>query len=236
MDRGLSKITNFMICRRRWQRVPPTIPTNTLPGHPRISGMARVNHEFFRWICGVGIDGEDIFAPVQDLKSILLWFVSIGTVLVALLTYSIARRITVPLNELTRSARIVADGDLNQRVEVSGQDEVGNLAKTFNEMAQSLQERSQALLELNRKLEEKVDERTRELKESGEEVQASLPGAEGNAGAAGTEREDGIAGSVGCRHCARNQEPLELHLWEHRFLEEIRRKAERFDRFLRRTA
>ncbi len=140
------------------------------PGTPKISGMARVNHEFFGWICGVGIDGEDIFAPVQDLKNVLLWFVSVGTVLVALLTYSIARRIAVPLKELTRSARIVADGDLNQRVEVSGQDEVGNLAKTFNEMAQSLQERSQALLELNRKLEEKVGERTRELQESGEEV------------------------------------------------------------------
>ena len=139
-------------------------------GTPKISGMARVNHEFFRWICGVGIDEEDIFAPVQDLKNILLWFVSIGTVLVALVTYSIARRITVPLKELTRSARIVADGDLNQRVEVSGQDEVGNLARTFNEMAQSLQERSQALQELNRRLEEKVDERTRELQESGEEV------------------------------------------------------------------
>ncbi len=139
-------------------------------GTPKISGMARVNHEFFRWICGVGIDEEDIFAPVQDLKNILLWFVSVATVLVALLTYSIARRIAVPLKELTRSARIVADGDLNQRVEVSGQDEVGNLAKTFNEMAQSLQDRSQALQELNRRLEEKVDERTRELKESSEEV------------------------------------------------------------------
>ena len=139
-------------------------------GTPKISGIAPVNHEFFRWICGVGIDEEDIFAPVQDLKHILLWFVSIATVLVALLTYSIARRIAVPLKELTRSARIIADGDLNQRVEVSGQDEVGNLAKTFNEMAESLQERSRALLELNRKLEEKVDERTRALQESGEEV------------------------------------------------------------------
>ena len=139
-------------------------------GTPKISGMAAVNHEFFRWICGVGIDEEDIFAPVQDLKFILLWFVSVATVLVALLTYSIARRIAVPLKELTRSARIVADGDLNQRVEVSGEDEVGNLAKTFNEMARSLQDRSSALQELNRRLEEKVDERTRELQESGEEV------------------------------------------------------------------
>ena len=42
-------------------------------GTPKISGMAAVNHEFFRWICGVGIDEEDIFAPVQDLKFILLW-------------------------------------------------------------------------------------------------------------------------------------------------------------------
>ena len=139
-------------------------------GTPKISGMARVNHEFFSWVCGVGINEEDIFAPVQDLKNIILWFVTVGTLLAALLTFSIARRIAVPLKQLTRSARVVADGDFNQRVEVSGQDEVGHLARTFNEMAESLQDRSQALLELNRRLEDKVHERTQELRESGEEV------------------------------------------------------------------
>ena len=49
---------------------------------------------------------------------------------------------------------------------ISSRDEIGELAATFNDMTESLEERSQALIELNRRLEEKVLERTGELEES----------------------------------------------------------------------
>ena len=140
-------------------------------GTKKISGLAPIDHEFFQWLCGVGINDEDIFAPVQDLLHKLIWAASLSALAVVLLTYSVARRITIPLKTLKLGARVIAGGDLSQRVEVSSQDEIGELAKTFNEMAGSLQERSQALLELNRKLEEKVRERTRELEEKTDQVQ-----------------------------------------------------------------
>ena len=140
------------------------------PGTSKISGLAVVNHEFFQWICGVGINDEDIFAPVQDLKQVLLGAVSLTALLVGLLTYSIARGITIPVKRLTRGARVLAGGELDQRVQVASRDEIGELAVTFNEMAQSLQDRSQALIELNRSLEEKVKKRTSELERTGREV------------------------------------------------------------------
>lgn len=140
-------------------------------GNAKISGLAPVNHEYFQWICGVGIDNQDIFAPVQALKRILVGAASMTAVLVFLLTYSVARRITVPVKKLTRGARVISGGDFSQRVAVDGSDEIAELATTFNEMAQSLEERSQALTELNRSLEEKVAERTRELEKTNQEVQ-----------------------------------------------------------------
>ncbi|MDE2925517.1 MAG: ATP-binding protein [Acidobacteriota bacterium] len=140
------------------------------PGTSKISGLAVVNHDFLRWICGVGINDEDIFAPVQDLKRVLMGAVSLTALLVGLLTYSIARGITVPVKRLTRGARVLAGGELDQRVRVASRDEIGELAVTFNEMAQSLQDRSHALIELNRSLEEKVRKRTSELERTGREV------------------------------------------------------------------
>lgn len=145
-------------------------------GTHKISGLAAVNHELFQWVCGVGINNEDIFAPVQDLKKYMIGAVSLSILLVVGLTYSLARGITIPLKKLTASAGVIAAGDFTQRVEVSGRDEIGELARTFNEMAKSLEERSQALLELNRSLEAKVRERTQQLERKNEELEKAYDG------------------------------------------------------------
>ncbi len=140
------------------------------PGTEKISGLAMINHKYFRWVCGVGIDNEEIFEPVQDLKKMLILAAVVLAGSVTLLTYAVARQITIPLKRLTRGASVISAGDFSQRVEVDSRDEIGELAQTFNEMANSLEERSKALMELNKKLEQKVGERTHELEETNQEV------------------------------------------------------------------
>ena len=137
----------------------------------RIVGLAHINHEFFQWVCIVGIDEKDIFAPVFRLKNVLITAVSVTVLMVLCLTWWLARTITVPIKRLKQSAGVIAGGDFSQRVDVGGQDEIGELAETFNEMASSLEERSDALLELNRNLEAKVKARTRELEKSNLDLQ-----------------------------------------------------------------
>lgn len=141
------------------------------PGVRRIVGLANINHEFFQWVCIVGIDEKDIFAPVFRLKNVLITAVSVTVLLVLFLIYWLARSITVPIKRLKQTAGVIAGGDFSQRVDVSSQDEIGELAKSFNDMAQSLEERGAALLELNKNLEAKVRERTRELERSNVELQ-----------------------------------------------------------------
>ncbi|HUV12755.1 MAG TPA: ATP-binding protein, partial [Acidobacteriota bacterium] len=140
------------------------------PGTTKISGLSVLDHEFFEWVCGVGINDTDIFAPAQELKTILIWATSLSALLVTLLTYYAARGIAVPLKKLTLGAKVISGGDFSERVEVKGRDEIAELASTFNEMAHSLEDRSQALLELNRKLEKRVKERTRELEGANQEM------------------------------------------------------------------
>lgn len=75
------------------------------------------------------------------------------TVLVALVLGAIlARTLTHPLSELTVATNAMAGGDLNQHVTVRSKDEIGQLAKSFNQMssdlARSIQSRKQMTADL----------------------------------------------------------------------------------------
>lgn len=63
----------------------------------------------------------------------------IGLVFAILLSYSLGR----PLRALTRAAAQIRAGNLSQRVEVKGKDEIALLAETFNQMAASLEKAEQ---------------------------------------------------------------------------------------------
>ncbi|SMF18438.1 sensor histidine kinase [Desulfovibrio gilichinskyi] len=61
------------------------------------------------------------------------------TILAAIFLFPLALRIIGPIKKLTISAAKLGQGDLTQRVKVRGKDEVADLAKTFNHMAESLE-------------------------------------------------------------------------------------------------
>ena len=56
-----------------------------------------------------------------------------------MLALLLVRQITRPLGSLTQAASQIADGDLSVRVPVQSNDELGDLATTFNQMAGSLE-------------------------------------------------------------------------------------------------
>src|SRR5262245_26921819 len=97
------------------------------------------------WLVSVGLPVDTAFANVV---SNLVWgsAASIATLLLALtLAWMFSGRIITPLRQLSADASALAAGDLSHRSAVSTQDEVGALARTFNTMAASLEERHQEL-------------------------------------------------------------------------------------------
>lgn len=68
----------------------------------------------------------------------------IGTVVTIVLATILAALLMNPIRQLTRAANQIASGDLSQRVPVRGNDEIGQLGKSFNQMADSLQDAQQA--------------------------------------------------------------------------------------------
>jgi len=73
--------------------------------------------------------------------------------------FLVRQKITKPLNRLAESAQALGEGDFSGKVPVYSSDEIGRLAKTFNDMAESLERREsekQHLLTERRKLEEQL--------------------------------------------------------------------------------
>jgi len=81
----------------------------------------------------------------------------------AFIAWRLSRGISRPLAALTQGAQQLAGGDTTSRVHINSKDEIGDLAATFNSMAEELQQRKNSLLstldELRRSRMEILDER-----------------------------------------------------------------------------
>jgi two-component system, NtrC family, sensor kinase len=99
---------------------------------------------------------SEAFAPLKSA----IWrtaLLLVAFLLLAIVTgMLLARRLVRPIESIQAAAAKIGSGSLNQRIEISSNDELGALASEFNRMAAQLQE-SYTSLEL------KVEERTAEL-------------------------------------------------------------------------
>jgi twitching motility protein PilJ len=98
----------------------------------------------------VSIGTEEINRLLKDRVSVqrnaqLFELLGVGllTLLAALLLFVVSRAITGPLAQLTRSARLLAQGDFSTTVRVTSQDELGLVAGAFNEASTQLQSNQQ---------------------------------------------------------------------------------------------
>jgi len=93
-------------------------------------------------------DGPDFFffysrasdqASLDQLRTVLVGAVAGVVLLGALVAGLVARSMVLPVRRAGVAARTMADGDLSVRLEAQSQDELGQLAESFNEMAAALQ-------------------------------------------------------------------------------------------------
>lgn len=84
------------------------------------------------------IYGDEISTQMQEISSIFAKGTVLAIVVTALLGILVARTITKPLTEMKRQAQIMATGDFSQKVNVRGNDEIGELGHAFNDMNDKL--------------------------------------------------------------------------------------------------
>jgi len=82
--------------------------------------------------------GYQMTGVLEKLRNNLLLSMLIAAVVVGGGSVILARRFTGPLEVLTKAARRLGEGELNQKIEVSSRDEIGYLAEQLNVMAARL--------------------------------------------------------------------------------------------------
>lgn len=113
----------------------------------------------------IGYSLEQTLAEVKAASELLSGIAILIVCLTVPLAYLLVLRLLRPLAALTRSISMFADGNLDARCHAGGGDEIGELAGAYNEMADRLQQKHLEITELNSYLEQRVQERTRQLQE-----------------------------------------------------------------------
>lgn len=94
---------------------------------------------------------RQVYAELRNqIRSAALLAAGAGLVLAILLSSWAATRVTRPVEELARAARQVAAGNWNTSVTLKTQDEIGELAESFNRMTRDLLEHRERLVQAER--------------------------------------------------------------------------------------
>jgi two-component system NtrC family sensor kinase len=112
------------------------------------------------------VDREIAKARNETIFFNVLLILGISASVVAIFMRFVGR----PVKELVRGTKWVAGGDLSHVIPVKTDDEMGHLAESFNAMTESLQKANEEIHGLIRNLEDKVEERTRELQSAQEQL------------------------------------------------------------------
>lgn len=85
-------------------------------------------------------DLSGLYGVVDDARVIMTYAMVVAMGITTLLAYILARSITLPIRDVTRQAREMAEGNFNQKVEVKSNDEIGRLGSMFNYLTTELEE------------------------------------------------------------------------------------------------
>ncbi|SHJ83991.1 PAS domain S-box-containing protein [Malonomonas rubra DSM 5091] len=115
------------------------------------------------WMIMASLYNDDIIdsqARMSRALDEMIWYVVVVAVLVVLFAlavgYLVATGISTPLNQAVRVFRKIGQGDLEQRLNLEGKDELGQLSNAFDLMIQNLKQITASRDELNREISERL--------------------------------------------------------------------------------
>lgn len=83
-------------------------------------------------------DLNDIYESISMARMIIFRAIVTSLIITIIIGFIISKSITDPINEVTKKATLLAEGDFNQFVEIKSEDEIGTLSSTFNFLAGEL--------------------------------------------------------------------------------------------------
>jgi diguanylate cyclase (GGDEF)-like protein len=89
---------------------------------------------------------EEALAPWHAVRAQQIGLAAAALALSVLLAFAVGRRVTQPVNTLVAAARRILGGSYDTAVEVTSRDELGLLARTFNELQRAIAERERSVV------------------------------------------------------------------------------------------
>lgn len=141
-----------------WPRLSELLQNRIDGRFAELVGMAIAEEE------GEVVEADREAQALLNLLTIVAWATVAASILfVALAGFVLIRRLRSPIETLVDGTHRLAEGALDHRITIPGNDEFSQLAGSFNIMAGRIERKRLDLLEARAGLERKVDERTKEL-------------------------------------------------------------------------
>ncbi|MFH1776296.1 MAG: ATP-binding protein [Candidatus Omnitrophota bacterium] len=132
----------------------------------------------------IGISLAHINNEIKNITIQIILLTAIVIIIGIIITFFLVGIIIGPIRQLVLGTQKITAGDLTYQVNVHAKDEIGILAKSFNQMTAELKRSRNEIENYSRTLEQKVEERTKELKEAQAQlVQSAKMAAVGQLGA-----------------------------------------------------
>ena len=137
-------------------------------GEPWLAAFAPVRR--YGWGAVVAQPAAVALHGAERLRLYTFAWAGAGLCLAAALGTLLARRVTLPVQRLSRAAGAIAAGEWGAEVDASGNDEIADLGRSFSGMTRELRRRDEEIRAFNEELQKRVEERTAELKSAQDQI------------------------------------------------------------------
>ena len=86
---------------------------------------------------------ESMAKSLQESRQLIIVVTILMTILAILIAFIMSRHLSKPIHDLVDASKAIGEGDLNFRIHERRNDEIGELADSFNQMADGLLKKSQ---------------------------------------------------------------------------------------------
>ncbi len=109
----------------------------------------------------------DVDKEIKGAQNKMIIFTVIAFLVISVtISISISRYVTRPVKELVKGTKKIAEGDLNHSISIKAEGEIAELASSFNQMTLDLKKADEKLIDWGKTLEQKVQQRTEELRKT----------------------------------------------------------------------